>query len=63
MVRYSLKMINKLNKVEEKEKQIELKQAATAAMPSNSLTPNALVLGVETDPFVGLKVPLLFLKV
>jgi hypothetical protein len=59
MVCYSLKTIDKLNEVKEKEKQIESKQAATATMPSSTL-----VLPVtETDPFVGLEVLLLPPKV
>jgi hypothetical protein len=63
MVRCSLKTIDKLNKVEEKEKQIKLEQAAAAAMLSSSLTPSALALGVETNPFAGLEVLLLPPKV
>jgi hypothetical protein len=59
MVCRSLKTMDKLDKVEEKEKQIESKQAATAAMLSN-----VLVLSMtETDPFVGLEVLLLPPKV
>jgi hypothetical protein len=63
MVRRRLRTIDKLNEVEEKEKQIELEQAATAAMLSSSPRPNALALGAESDPFASLKVPLLPPKV
>jgi hypothetical protein len=63
MVCCSLKTMDKLDKAKERERQKESRQAATAAMPSNSLTPCALVLGVETDPFAGLEVLLLLPKV
>jgi hypothetical protein len=63
MVRRRLRTIDKLNEVEEKEKQIELEQAATAAMLSSSPRPNALALGAESDPFASLEVPLLPPKV
>jgi hypothetical protein len=59
----SLKTIDKLDKAEEKEKQIELKQAATAAMISNSPRPSALAPRAENNPFASLKVSLLPLKV
>jgi hypothetical protein len=55
--------MNKLDKVEEKEKQIELKQAATAAMLSSSLRLSALAPRAKSNPFASLKVPLLSLKV
>jgi hypothetical protein len=63
MVCCSLKTINKLNEVEEKEKQIESEQAATAAMPSNNPRLGVLAPGAENDPFASLKVPLLLLEV
>jgi hypothetical protein len=63
MVCCSLKTIDKLDKAEEKERQKESKQAAVAAMPSSSLTLYALALGVETNPFAGLEVLLLPLRV
>jgi hypothetical protein len=55
MVCCSLKTINKLDKVEGKEKQIESNQAASAAMPSNTL----VLSTTEIDPFTGLEVLLL----
>jgi hypothetical protein len=59
MVRCSLKTIDKLDKVKEKEKRVESKQAAAAVIPSN-----ALVLSkTKIDPFVGLEVLLLLPKV
>jgi hypothetical protein len=63
MVRRSLKTIDKLNKVKEKEKQIKSKQAATAAMLSNDPRPDALAPLAKSDPFASLKVPLLLLEV
>jgi hypothetical protein len=63
MVCCSLKTIDKLNEAEEKEKQIEPKQAAPAAMPFSSLTLGALALGVESNPFASLEVLLLPPKV
>jgi CO dehydrogenase/acetyl-CoA synthase beta subunit len=59
MVCYSLKTMDKLDEVEEKEKQIESKQAATAAMPFN-----IPVLSItEANPFASLEVLLLPPKV
>jgi hypothetical protein len=55
MVCYSLKTMDKLDKAKEKEKQIESKQAASAAMPSNTL----VLSKTETTPFAGLEVLLL----
>jgi hypothetical protein len=57
IVRYSLKTIDKLNKVKEKEKQIKFKHTAaeTAAMPSNTLALST----TKTNPFAKLKVLLL----
>jgi hypothetical protein len=63
MVCRGLKTIDKLNEAEEKEKQIESKQAAAAAMLSSSPTLSVLALGVESDPFAGLEVFLLPPKV
>jgi hypothetical protein len=63
MVCRGLKTIDELDKVEEREKQIELKQAATAAMLSNDLRLSALALKAKNDPFASLKVPLLLPKV
>jgi hypothetical protein len=61
IVCYSLKMLNKLKKAKEKEKQIETKHVTVkaAAMLSNVL---ALLL-TKVNPFVSVKVPLLPLKV
>jgi hypothetical protein len=59
MVCHKLKTIDKLNKIEEKEKQIELEQAATAAMPFNTL----VLSMTETNPFTSVEVLLLLLKV
>jgi hypothetical protein len=59
MVYYSLKTINKLDKVKEKEKQIKSKQAATAAILSSIL----VLSTTKTNPFASLKVLLLLLKV
>jgi hypothetical protein len=63
MVCCRLRTINKLNKAEEKEKQTELEQAATAAMPSSNPRPNALALRAKNDPFTNLEVLLLLPKV
>jgi hypothetical protein len=63
MVRRGLKTIDKLNEAEGKEKQIELEQAATAAMLSSSLRLNVLALGTKNDSFASLKVSLLLPKV
>jgi hypothetical protein len=63
IVRCGLKTIDKLNKAEEKEKQIELKHVASAAMLSNSLILSALALRVKSDPFAGVEVLLLPPKV
>jgi hypothetical protein len=63
MVCRGLKTMDKLDEAEDKERQIGLRQAATATMPSNSPTPCALVLGVETNPFASLEVLLLPPKV
>jgi hypothetical protein len=63
MVCYSLKTIDKLDNTKEKERQIESKQTATAAILSSSLTPYALAPRVETNPFAGLEVLLLLPKV
>jgi hypothetical protein len=59
MVRCSLKTINKLNKVKEKEKQIKSKHTTQAAMPFNIL----VLSKTKTDPFASLKVLLLLPKV
>jgi hypothetical protein len=61
IVCYSLKTLDKLEKVEEKERQIETKHATAkaVAMPSNAL---ALSL-TKANPFASVKVPLLLLKV
>jgi hypothetical protein len=63
MVCCSLKTIDKLDKIEEREKQIEPRRAATAAMLSNSPRFGALVPGAKTNPFASLEVPLLPPKV
>jgi hypothetical protein len=63
MVRRSLKTIDKLNKAKEKERQIELKQAATTVMLSSNLRLDALAPRAKSDPFVSLEVPLLLPKV
>jgi hypothetical protein len=57
----SLKMLNKLEKAKEKEKQIKTKYTTTKAIaiPSNVL---ALLL-TKANPFASVKVPLLFLEV
>jgi hypothetical protein len=59
MVRHSLKTLDELNEVKEKEKQIESKQAATAAMLS--YTP--VLSTTKTNLFAGLEVLLLLPKV
>jgi hypothetical protein len=61
IVRCSLKTLDKLKEAKERERQIETKYATTkaTAMPSNTL---ALLL-TKANPFVGVKVPLLPLKV
>jgi hypothetical protein len=58
-----LKTMDELDNAEEKEKQIELEQAATAAMLSSSPRLDALAPGAKNDPFAGLEVPLLPLEV
>jgi hypothetical protein len=63
MIRRGLKTMNKLDAKEDKEKQKELKQAATAAMLSSSPRPNAPAPRAENDPFASLEVPLLPPKV
>jgi hypothetical protein len=63
MVRRGLKIINKLNKAKEKEKQIEFKQVVSAAMLSSNPILGALALRVEPNPFTGLEVLLLLPKV
>jgi TATA-box binding protein (TBP) (component of TFIID and TFIIIB) len=63
MVRRGLKIINKLNKAKEKEKQIEFKQVVSAAMLSSNLILGALALRVEPNLFTGLEVLLLPPKV
>jgi hypothetical protein len=63
MVRRGLKTMDKLDKAEEKEKKIELEQAATAAMLSSSSRPDVLVPKAKNNPFASLKVPLLLPKV
>jgi hypothetical protein len=63
MVRCGLKTMDKLNEVEEKERQMESKQAATAAMLSNNPRLGALAPRVKNNPFASLKVPLLLPKV
>jgi hypothetical protein len=54
-------MLDKLKETKEKEKQIKTKYVTTkaTAMPSNTL---ALLL-TKANPFINVKVPLLFLKV
>jgi hypothetical protein len=59
MVCRGLKTIDKLNEIEEKEKQIESKQAAAAAMPFNVL----VLSKTKTNPFARLDILLLFPKV
>jgi hypothetical protein len=59
----SLKTIDKLDKIKEKEKQIKLKQAATAAILSNDLRLSAPAPRAKSDPFASLKVLLLPPKV
>jgi Lon protease-like protein len=59
MVCCSLTTMDKLDKVEEKEKQMESEQAATAAILSNV----PILSATEADPFAGLEVLLLPLKV
>jgi hypothetical protein len=59
MVCRGLKTINELDEAEEKEKQIESKQAATAPMLSNNPRLNVLAPRAKNDPFANLKVPLL----
>jgi hypothetical protein len=63
MVCRGLKTMDELDEAEEKEKQIELEQAATAAMLSSGLRPDALAPRAESDPFASLEVPLLLPKV
>jgi hypothetical protein len=63
MVRRGLRTMDELDKVEGKEKQIELEQAATAAMLSSGLRPDALAPKAKSDPFASLEVPLLPPKV
>jgi hypothetical protein len=63
MVCRGLKTINKLDKVKEKERQIETKQAAIATMLSNNPRPCALAPRVESNPFASPEVPLLPPKV
>jgi hypothetical protein len=63
MVCCRLRTMDKLDKVKEKEKQIELEQAATAAMLSSSPRPNALAPKAKSNPFASLEVPLLLPKV
>jgi hypothetical protein len=55
--------MDKLEKVEEKEKQREAKQTAQAVMLSSSPRPNALAPGAKSNPFASLKVLLLPPKV
>jgi hypothetical protein len=59
MVRRGLKTIDKLDKVKEKERQMESKQAAIAAILSNAPVPSL----TKTNPFAGLEVLLLPPKV
>jgi hypothetical protein len=59
MIRRGLKTMDELDEAEEKEKQMELEQAATAAMLSSGPRPDAPAPGAERDPFAGLEVPLL----
>jgi hypothetical protein len=63
MVRRGLKTMDKLDEAEEKEKQIELERAATAAMLSSGSRPDVPAPGAENDPFASLEVPLLPPKV
>jgi hypothetical protein len=63
MVYCGLKTINELDEAKEREKQIRLKQAATAAMLSSSPRLGALAPRAENDPFASLKVLLLLPKV
>jgi CO dehydrogenase/acetyl-CoA synthase beta subunit len=61
IVHCSLRTLDKLEEAEEKERQIETKHATTKAvvMPSNTL----VLLLTKANPFAGVKVPLLSLKV
>jgi CO dehydrogenase/acetyl-CoA synthase beta subunit len=61
MVRCSLKTLDKLEKVKKEERQIETKRITTkaAAMPFNVL----VLLLTKANPFAGVKVLLLLLKV
>jgi hypothetical protein len=63
MVRRGLKTLDKLEKAEERERQIESKQAATAAMLSSSPRPDAPAPRAKGNPFASLEVPLLPPKV
>jgi hypothetical protein len=58
MVCCSLKTLDKLEEVEEKEKQIEKERATNKA----AATAYALAL-LESDPFAKIEISLLFLKV
>jgi hypothetical protein len=58
MVCYSLKTFNKLEEVEEKEKQIEKEHATNKAAANLSYTST-----LEADPFAKIEVPLLLPKV
>jgi hypothetical protein len=57
----SLKMLDKLKEVKEKERQIESKRVATKVVAMLSIV-LALLL-TKVNPFVKIKVPLLFPKV
>ena len=58
MVCYSLKTLNKLEEVKEKERQIEKECAANKAA-----TNLFYALALKADPFAKIKIPLLSLKV
>jgi hypothetical protein len=58
MVCYSLKTLDKLEEVKEKEKQVEKERAVSKA----AATTYALALS-KPDPFAKIEIPLLFSKV
>jgi hypothetical protein len=60
MLRYSLKTIDKLDKVEEKEKQQrEEGRTATAAATVSNKLPVLELKQFKVNPFTGLNIPLL----
>jgi hypothetical protein len=63
IVRRGLKTLDELEEAEERERQIESKQAAQATILSSSPRPNALAPRAKSDPFASLEVPLLSPKV